>query len=264
MMSPPATWQDASGANDQGHFVAAPAKRYNITGLTGGVRYDVEGARQNAAPSGNLSDWTKGETLAPTRKAIVITPSNASKAYGAADPAVAYPLPNFLARHPTKAHVFTADPFAREPGENAGEYNYRLKDPLPWVAAGNPEGAYSVSLDGRSRFTISKKEVTYTSTAADKTYDGNVNAPSDLGGSFTGVVTATVNGVAIDDTAAGKLSLTGGRFRRQNRRRQQGGDAVRAGRRLQGQLHARVRQFGNRRHHQTRDHADAECERARV
>ena len=209
-------WQDASGANDQGHFVAVPAKRYNITGLTGGVRYDVQGARQNDAPSGNLSDWTKGQTLAPTRKAITIAPNTASKVYGAADPAVDYPQPNFLARHPTKAHVFTADPFDREPGENAGEYNYRLKDPLPWVTAGNPAGAYSVSLDGRSRFTISKKEVTYTSTAADKTYDGNVNAPSDLGGSFTGVVTATVNGVAIDDTAAGKLSLTGGRFQNKN------------------------------------------------
>ncbi|MDA7970814.1 MAG: YDG domain-containing protein, partial [Gammaproteobacteria bacterium] len=204
-------WQDESGANDRGHFVAV--QRYSINGLTGGVRYDVQGARQNAAPSDNVSTWVDGQTLAPTRKAIDISPSRASKAYGAADPAVDYPLPNFLALHPTKAHVFTADPFERVPGENAGEYNYRLKDPLPWVTAGNPAGAYSVTLDGRNKFTITKKEVTYTSTAADKTYDGNVNAPSDLGGSFSaGVVNTSVNGVTIDDTATGKLSVTGGRF----------------------------------------------------
>ena len=209
-------WQDESGANDQGHFVALPAARYNINRLTGGVRYDVQGARQNAAPSDNVSTWRNGQTLAPTRKAITIAPNTASKVYGAADPAVDYPQPNSLALHRTKEALFTADPFDREPGENAGEYNYRLKDPLPWNPAGNPAGAYTVSLDGRNKFTISKKEVTYTSTAADKTYDGNVNAPSDLGGSFTGVVTATVNGVAIDDTAAGKLSLTGGRFQNKN------------------------------------------------
>ena len=209
-------WQDESGANDQGHFVALPAARYNINGLTGGVRYDVQGARQNAAPSDNVSTWRNGQTLAPTRKAITIAPNTASKVYGAADPAVDYPQPNSLALHRTKEALFTADPFDREPGENAGEYNYRLKDPLPWNPAGNPAGAYTVSLDGRNKFTITAKEVTYTSTAADKTYDGNVNAPSDLGGSFTGVVTATVNGVAIDDTAAGKLSLTGGRFQNKN------------------------------------------------
>ncbi len=209
-------WQDESGANDQGHFVALPAARYNINRLTGGVRYDVQGARQNAAPSDNVSTWRNGQTLAPTRKAITIAPNTASKVYGAADPAVDYPQPNSLALHRTKEALFTADPFDREPGENAGEYNYRLKDPLPWNPAGNPAGAYTVSLDGRNKFTITAKEVTYTSTAADKTYDGNVNAPSDLGGSFTGVVTATVNGVAIDDTAAGKLSLTGGLFQNKN------------------------------------------------
>ena len=66
------------------------------------------------------------------------------------------------------------------------------------------------ALDGDAKFTINQKEVTYTSTGADKVYDSKQDAPADLGGSFAAGDIVVASGLGINDT--GKLSVTGGRY----------------------------------------------------
>ena len=187
----------------------------NIVGLTGGAVYDLRYAFRNGFPSDNTGPFSDIGQGTPTRRDLTLTPMAASKVYGEADPVFDYTANRFFGSGVGKNDVFTAVPFERVPGEDAGEYAFRLKNPVPWVAAGNVAGQYNLitTLGGSAKFTITKKEVTYTSTAADKVYDGDRDAPDNLGGSFTaGVVTATVNGVSIDDTAADKLSVGGGLF----------------------------------------------------
>ena len=210
-------WQVSSGP---GAWQPSDAGRYqtgnNIRGLNCGVEYNVQGAFVNSFAADNVGEWSDIRKATPACESITLAPTAATKVYGAADPALDYELSNgSFSGGDSKASVFTSAPIERVAGENAGEYDYRLKNPIPWGSNNNPQGKYRVveTLGGSNKFTITKKEVTYTSTAADKTYDGNVNAPSDLGGSFSaGVVNTSVNGVAIDDTATGKLSVTGGRF----------------------------------------------------
>ena len=187
----------------------------NIVGLTGGAVYDLRYAFRNGFPSDNTGPFSDIGQGTPTRRDLTLTPMAASKVYGEADPVFDYTANRFFGSGVGKNDVFTAVPFERVPGEDAGEYAFRLKNPVPWVAAGNVAGQYNLitTLGGSAKFTITAKKVTYTSTAADKVYDGDRDAPDNLGGSFTaGVVTATVNGVAIDDTAADKLSVGGGLF----------------------------------------------------
>ncbi|MDA7961996.1 MAG: YDG domain-containing protein [Gammaproteobacteria bacterium] len=200
----PGEWQTQQGTNGG-----------NIAGLTGGSVYDVQYAFRNGFASDNTGPFSDTGKGTPTRRDLTLTPMAASKVYGEADPVFDYTANSFFGSGVGKNDVFTAVPFERVPGEDAGEYAFRLKNPVPWVAAGNVAGQYNLitTLGGSAKFTITAKEVTYTSTAADKVYDGDRDAPDNLGGSFTaGVVTATVNGVAIDDTAADKLSVGGGLF----------------------------------------------------
>ncbi|MDA7996375.1 MAG: fibronectin type III domain-containing protein, partial [Gammaproteobacteria bacterium] len=210
--SGPGAWQpDANGRYQTGN---------NIRGLNCEVQYDVQGAFVNGFAADNVGAWSDIRKATPTCVTLTLNPAAATKVYGASDPALDYQLGGgSFSGGDTKASVFSSAPIERVAGENAGEYDYRLKNPIPWGSNNNPQGKYRVAptLGGSNKFTITAKEVTYTSTAADKTYDGNTNAPADLGGSFTaGVVTATVNGVAIDDTATGKLSVSGGQFQNKN------------------------------------------------
>ncbi|MDA7990727.1 MAG: fibronectin type III domain-containing protein, partial [Gammaproteobacteria bacterium] len=214
--NPAGEWQNSAGDSEDGQRFTASAfgGSHNINGLIGGTRYEVQARWQNGFSDNNLGPWSRSFFQSPSRMSLSLTPKAATKVYGEADPALDYDAVRFV-NLDTKANVFASVPFERVAGETVGEYNYRLKDPIPWATAGNPAGRYTLSttLGGSAKFTITAKEITYTSTAADKTYDGNVNAPSDLGGSFSaGVVNTSVNGVTIDDTATGKLSVTGGRF----------------------------------------------------
>ena len=214
--NPAGEWQNSAGDSEDGQRFTASAfgGSHNINGLIGGTRYEVQARWQNGFSDNNLGPWSRSFFQSPSRMSLSLTPKAATKVYGEADPALDYDAVRFV-NLDTKANVFASVPFERVAGETVGEYNYRLKDPIPWATAGNPAGRYTLSttLGGSAKFTITAKEITYTSTAADKTYDGNVNAPSDLGGSFSaGVVNTSVNGVTIDDTATGKLSVTGGQF----------------------------------------------------
>ncbi|CAJ2376287.1 MAG: exported hypothetical protein [Arenicellales bacterium IbO2] len=213
--SPVGNWQPSAN----GESVAGAATReYAITGLNGGAQYDVQVRARNMFSGSQISAWSASAQATPTSATLTITPLAATKTYGAADPALDYNVTG-LADGEGKSDVFSAAPFERAAGENVGEYAFRLKDPLPFATTGNPAGKYTVAsaLGGSAKFTITKKEVTFASTVADKTYDGNANAPANLGGGFTaGVVTATVNGVSIDDTDAAKLAVRGGRFTDKN------------------------------------------------
>ena len=212
--NPAGDWQNAAGADDEGQDIVLAAS-YEITGLNGNSQYEVQMRLYNKFTGANgKGPWSMTQKVTPTKTALTITPLAASKVYGAADPALDYTIAGAVDGD-GKSEVFSASPLSRATGENAGEYDFSLKSSIPWAATGNPRGKYTLvtALDGDAKFTINQKEVTYTSTGADKVYDSKQDAPADLGGSFTaGVVTATVNGVAIDDTATGKLSVTGGRY----------------------------------------------------
>jgi len=202
-------WQDLAGDSDAGETVTG-ATAYTIIGLDGGTAYDVEVRALNAFTADNTGAWSDARQAAPTRAALAITPAAATKVYGADDPAFTYTA-NFITGD-DEADVFTATPFERVPGETVGQYNYRLVTPAPFTAS--HAGKYNApTLAGGNQLAITKRDVTYVSTAADKVYDGKADAPADLGGSFSsGVVNATVNGVSIDDTATGRLTLSGGAF----------------------------------------------------
>ncbi|MGR3984387.1 MAG: YDG domain-containing protein, partial [Gammaproteobacteria bacterium] len=140
--------------------------------------------------------------------AITITPADTSKTktYGDADPAVDYSVTG-LTGGDTKASVFSAAPFDRAPGEVPADYAFRLLEELPFTSV-TLALKYAVTL-AAGNFTIARKEVTYTTTSADKIYDATT-AASDSSASLAGVVgPVTLGGVMIDDTASGKLSVAG-------------------------------------------------------
>ena len=189
---------------ENGETAASPKMLRNL--IAGA--YDVQIAGFNAAGLGAWSPAASAEAAVPT---ITLTPQAASKVYGAADPAISYTAA--LADGDTAAQVFSSVPLVRAPGETAGEYAYRAKEPLPLETAFRAKYAhYSVVVAGAAAFTISRKPLDYASTTADKVYDGATTPPADLGGAFSGAVSATVNGVAIDDTIAGRLFIGGGAY----------------------------------------------------
>ncbi|MCY4423878.1 MAG: fibronectin type III domain-containing protein, partial [Acidimicrobiaceae bacterium] len=103
------------------------------------------------------------------------------------------------------ADVVSGDSLARTTGDNAGTYTLSLGS----LAIKAPfTGKYKLpAAPSATTYTITKKPVTYTSTAADKVYDGTTAAPSDLGGSFSpalvgdDVVTVTGGAYASADVA---------------------------------------------------------------
>ncbi|MGR3984749.1 MAG: fibronectin type III domain-containing protein, partial [Gammaproteobacteria bacterium] len=202
-------WQDGTGDDDDGKRITPSQLSHTITGLSGGMEYDVQVRVYNEFPvNTNLSDWSAIQKGTPIRHEVVITPAAATKVYGAADPDVDYTA-SFLGDD-TKSSVFGTDvPFARVVGETVNDYGYVRKSTLPFQDA-RFAGKYTITVATTNKFTITTKEVTYASTAADKVYDGNTAAPANLGGSFRGIIVDTVNGVSIDDSA--RLSVSGGAF----------------------------------------------------
>ena len=209
--NPPGDWQNAAGASDEGQDIVLAAS-YEITGLNGNRSYDVQMRLYNKfSGADGKGDWSRTQKVTPTKTALTITPLAASKVYGAADPALTYTIAGAVDGD-GNSEVFSASPINRGAGENAGEYDFSLKSSIPWAATGNPRGKYTLvtALDGDAKFTINQKEVTYTSTGADKVYDSKQDAPAALGGSFAAGDIVVASGLGINDT--GKLLVTGGRY----------------------------------------------------
>ena len=209
--NPPGDWQNAAGASDEGQDIVLAAS-YEITGLNGNRSYDVQMRLYNKfSGADGKGDWSRTQKVTPTKTPLTITPLAASKVYGAADPALTYTIAGAVDGD-GNSEVFSASPINRGAGENAGEYDFSLKSSIPWASAGNPEGKYTIvtALDGDAKFTINQKEVTYTSTGADKVYDSKQDAPAALGGSFAAGDIVVASGLGINDT--GKLLVTGGRY----------------------------------------------------
>ena len=209
--NPAGDWQNAAGADDEGQDIVLAAS-YEITGLDGNSQYEVQMRLYNKFTGADgKGPWSATQTVTPTKTPLTITPLAASKVYGAADPALTYTIAGAVDGD-GNSEVFSASPINRGAGENAGEYDFSLKSSIPWASAGNPEGKYTIvtALDGDAKFTINQKEVTYTSTGADKVYDSKQDAPAALGGSFAAGDIVVASGLGINDT--GKLLVTGGRY----------------------------------------------------
>ncbi len=118
--SGPGAWQpDANGRYQTGN---------NIRGLNCEVQYDVQGAFVNGFAADNVGAWSDIRKATPTCVTLTLNPAAATKVYGASDPALDYQLGGgSFSGGDTKASVFSSVPIERVAGENAGEYDYRLK-----------------------------------------------------------------------------------------------------------------------------------------
>ncbi|MDA7969849.1 MAG: YDG domain-containing protein [Gammaproteobacteria bacterium] len=152
------------------------------------------------AEDGAATDaYTFTVTRYPARIPLAVTPNAHSRAYGEADPALDFSATGFTGGDDKDA-VFSAPPFSRAAGDDAGAYAYALKTELPLIS---PAGLkYTVTLAGSNSFTITPREVTIAAVTATKTYDGSAD--------FAGSV---VTGGAVGNTLAGEnleMELTGG------------------------------------------------------
>ncbi|MGR3913336.1 MAG: YDG domain-containing protein, partial [Gammaproteobacteria bacterium] len=163
------------------------------------------------AKAGNTLTYALTMLFAPGPKtALTITPVAAAKTktYGQPDPALAYDVTGLT--DDTADEVFSATPFARATGEDAGEYAFSLKNPLPFRASFAAK--YSVSLAASQVFLIAKKPLVHTDAAADKTYDGNNHPPASFAVPLTAAVRATIGSVMIDDSTPHRLRVRGCAF----------------------------------------------------
>ena len=194
---------------------------YVIRGLENGVEYEVQlqallgGARNIGLnpPDERKDDWITSDWVsargAPLH-ILTITPTSPTRAYGGTDD-LGYTVSG-LTGSDTAANVVSGA-LTRAAGNDAGTYAFDLSGLSIASAYASKYGL--PSRPSVANYTITAKPVTYTSTAADKTYDGTTDAPSALGGSFaTGDVlsgdTVTVSGgsYASADVGAG-LAVTG-------------------------------------------------------
>ena len=197
-------------------------KSFTIRGLENGVEYEAQlqvlfgggrSYRESGIPDDRKDDWlTSGWVSAKGTPVIIltITPTSPTRVYGGTDD-LSYTVGG-LASGDAAASVVTGV-LARAAGDDAGTYAFNLSGLSIASAYASKYGLPSAP--SVANYTITAKPVTYTSTAADKVYDGTTDAPSVLGGSFaTGDVlsgdTVTVSGgsYASADVGAG-LAVTG-------------------------------------------------------
>ncbi|WP_419788926.1 cadherin-like beta sandwich domain-containing protein [Mucilaginibacter sp. FT3.2] len=179
---------------------ADPALTYTADALVNGdsfngslTRLAGEGAGSYAINQGSLalsSNYTlnfTGSNLTIGQKAINLTASTQTKAYGDADPALTY----------TADALINSDTFsgalARDAGETAGVYNINQGS---LVLNAN----YALNYTGNT-LTIGKGVLTYVATPVSKTY----LAPNPA---FTGTVTGFINGETQNSATTGTLSFT--------------------------------------------------------
>ena len=161
-----------------------------------GTAYDVAVAATNSA---GTSSFTSAVQATPAALIVLtITPKQTSRVYGTAED-LGFTVGG-LVDGDSATDVVSGDKLTRSgSGHNAGSYTLSL-DGLSIKDAFS--GKYKLpTAPATTTYTITKKAVTYTSSAADKAYDGTNAAPSDLGGSFS---PALVEGDAV--------AVTGGTY----------------------------------------------------
>ncbi len=158
--------------------------------------------------NGNYTIAFTGNAQSITPATAVVSAHSRTKTYGNNDPALdydasqlVYGIVDGVTIHDTAASVFTGS-LARAAGENAGSYAITQGN----LAANN----YTIAFTGNS-LNISPATLTVTADGRSKSYGSNDPA---LTYNASGLVNATIDGVAIHDTAAtvlsGSLARAGG------------------------------------------------------
>jgi MBG domain (YGX type)/YDG domain/Bacterial Ig-like domain (group 3) len=151
-------------------------------------------------------------TLKITKKAASLTAEDKSKVYGSADPALTTTDSGFLADDLGAGKItFSA---SRAAGESVAGSPYTIT-PSASDGATSLLGNYDITYNP-GKLTISKKALTGSFVAADKTYDGNANATvtsRDLSGLVSGDGVSLAGGSAAFETknagTAKTVTLTG-------------------------------------------------------
>ncbi|MCY4424787.1 MAG: YDG domain-containing protein, partial [Acidimicrobiaceae bacterium] len=191
-------WQDADGADDTGEDVG-DVTSYTISDLDAGTVYDVAVAATNSAGTGDFSDPVQGTPTALI--VLTITPAQTSRVYGGTED-LGFTVVG-LTDGDAAGDVVSGDSLARTTGDGVGSYTLSLGS-LAVKAAFT--GKYKLPAQpSATTYTITKKPVTYSSTAADKVYDGTTAAPASLGGSFSPALVG-------DD----EVTVTGGAYASKN------------------------------------------------
>ncbi|MCY4424222.1 MAG: YDG domain-containing protein, partial [Acidimicrobiaceae bacterium] len=191
-------WQDADGADDTGEDVG-DVTSYTISDLDAGTVYDVSVAATNSAGTGDFSDPVQGTPTALI--VLTITPAQTTRVYGGTED-LGFTVGGLIDGD-AAGDVVSGDSLARTTGNNAGSYTLSLGSLSVKAAFA---GKYKLpAAPSATTYTITKKPVTYSSTAADKVYDGTTAAPSDLGGSFSPALIGSDN-----------VTVTGGAYASKN------------------------------------------------
>ena len=147
---------------------------------------------------GSFASESATSTLTITPATLTITADTETKVYGTADPALAYTATG-LKFSDTAATVLTGSLAQAEAGTLAGEQvgNYAISEGT--LAA---DSNYTIVFTG-STLTITRATLSVTASSQTKVYGTTDPA---LTVTTTGLVNTTVDGVAIDDTAASVLT----------------------------------------------------------
>ena len=163
---------------------------------SGSFRYNAAyGDTPNAAATvGNGLDYV----LYREQPTVTVTSANTSKLYGTADPMLPPPVESGQRNGDTVAQIggaITRAGFGTFAGENVGVYDY---------AIGASQLGYALTLAGPPQLTITPAQLTVTPTSGQSKVYGQTDPA--LGYGSTGLVSATIDGVTLNDTEAGVLS----------------------------------------------------------
>ncbi|MGR3984853.1 MAG: YDG domain-containing protein [Gammaproteobacteria bacterium] len=132
-----------------------------------------------------------------------ITPEAASKQYGNGDPGLLFAASGYTGGDDADSVFNNVTPFERTAGENAGDYPYQLKDPLPLTQ--QFKAKYTFVLVGANVFTINPRVLTAGPSTVTKVYDRNRTF-----GSSVVVSVGTLAGEAAGEAV--ELHITGGTY----------------------------------------------------
>jgi hypothetical protein len=160
--------------------------------------YTISYAYTSDYPTGDFASASTTSTLTVSPATLTIAADSEPKVYGTSDPALAYTASGFQFND-TAASVLTGHLTRAQSGTLAGEQvgGYAINQGT-LAASSN----YTISFTGNT-LTITPATLTVTANPLTKVYGTNDPTLTDTMG---GLVNATVDGVAIDDTAASVLT----------------------------------------------------------
>ena len=192
-------WQDADGNDNTGQDVG-DVTSYTISGLNAGTAYDVSVAATNSVGTGSFATAVQATPAALI--VLTITPKQTTRVYGTAQD-LGFTVGGLIDGD-SATDVLSGSVLTRSgSGDDVGSYTLSFGSLAVEAAFA---GKYALpTAPASTAYSITKKAVTYTSSAADKAYDGTNAAPSALGGSFS---PALVEGDDVDVTG-GTYASTG-------------------------------------------------------